>query len=269
MIDPTPGDEPPVETVTRADGAVIAYRRRVGIEPGVIFLSGFRSDMDGTKATRLDRWAATRGRAFVRFDYFGHGRSDGAFENGVIGRWMEDALFVLDRLTEGPQILVGSSMGGWIACLLLKARPERVAGFVGLAPAPDFTEDLIRQALTPEMIAALAEQGRIELPCRYGGTPTPITRRLLEEAAARLVLRTPIPFSGPVRLLHGMQDPDVPWSTSPRLAAALTSDDVRITLIKDGDHRLSTERDLGLMCAAVDQVTDAVNSAQIPAIPSR
>jgi len=210
--------------------------------------------MSGSKATTLDAWAHRRGQAFVRFDYQGHGASSGRFEDGTIGSWADDALAVLDLLTEGPQILVGSSMGGWIALLVALARPERVAGLVTVAAAPDFTEDLIWPALPEAARAELVRTGQLTLAS--GGPP--ITRALIEDGRQRLLLRAPIPLRVPARLLHGQQDAEVPWSTSVRLAQQLDSADVQLTLIKDGDHRLSRPQDLALLVATLERLIDGL-----------
>ena len=258
------GDAPDGETVrtlTRPDGASIAYdaatARPGGPTAGVIFLTGFRSDMTGGKALHLQAVCAGRGQAFLRFDYRGHGQSDGAFVDGCIGDWLDDALLVFDQLTTGPQILVGSSMGGWIATLLARARPDRVAGLVGIAAAPDFTEDLILPRLTEAQTAALAAHGRFDQPSEYSPEPTPITAKLLDDGARHLLLRGPIPYAGPARLLQGMRDPDVPWETALKLADRLAGEDVVVTLIKDGDHRLSRPEDLDRIAAAVSALSAA------------
>lgn len=238
--------EVPIHSLDRA-GTAIAYRRSPGTGPGLVFLTGFRSDMSGNKAVALERWAREEGRAFVRFDYHAHGLSGGNWEDGSIGRWRDDALAVLDQLTDGPQMLVGSSMGGWIALLLALARPERVAGLLAIAPAPDFTERMVRPRLGPAQREALERDGRFIAPSAYDPAGYPITRHLLDEARAHLLLGGPIPIRCPVRLLHGQCDPDIPWQTSLDLAAALESKDVQTTLVKDGDHRLSRDGDLALM----------------------
>lgn len=225
-------------------GTRLAYHHTPGRAPGFVFLPGLRSDMTGTKALRVEAFCRARGLACLRFDYRGHGASSGAFEEGTIGAWRADALAALDALTEGPQVLVGSSMGGWIMLLAARERPERIAGLVGLAAAPDFVCDLIEPALGPEQHAALAREGRIELPSAYDEAPMPLTRRLIEEARAQRVLDRPLPITCPVRLLHGMRDPDVPWHTAVTLAGHLDAEDVAITLIKDGEHRLSRDSDL-------------------------
>ncbi len=231
----------------------IAYRRTAGRAPGIVFLGGFGSDMTGTKATRLEAFAAARGQAFLRFDYQGHGASSGRFEEGTIGTWAADALAVLDRLTEGPQILVGSSMGGWIMLLLALERPERVAGLIGLAAAPDFTEDLIWDQLGPTERQALQDVGRIEQPSDYGN-PYVITRDLISDGRRHLVLRSPLRIEAPVRLIHGTADNDVPFDRSQMLLDALDHDDVELTLLKNADHRLSDERALGVIEATLERL---------------
>jgi len=245
----------------RADGAEIAYRRTPGRGPGVVFLPGFRSDMTGEKAVTLEAFCRARGHACLRFDYTGHGESSGAFTDGTIGQWTEDTVTVIDALTEGPQILVGSSMGGWIMLLAALARPARVAGLVGIAAAPDFTEDLMWAPAPPEMRRALARDGVYHEPSAYSDEPTPITMALITEGRQHLVLRRPIPLDCPVRLIHGLRDPDVPWPTAQRLAQSLTSEDVEITFVKAGDHRLSEARDLarftGIVGALLDQLGEA------------
>jgi len=247
--------------IAAADGTPVAWRRRPGSgdgRPGLVFCGGFRSSMAGEKATFLDGFAAERGLAFLRFDYRGHGASGGVFTDLVLGDWIADALLVLDRLTDGPQILVGSSMGAWVATRAALARPGRVAGLVGIAAAPDFTEDLMLPALGEEGQARMRRDGFIDRPSAYGDGPYRITWRLIEEARAHLLLRGPVPFAGPVRLLHGMADPDVPWRQSLKLAEALTGPDVRLILVKDGDHRLSRPRDLDLLGRAVEEVEAVV-----------
>lgn len=242
-----------------ADGRRIAYARRRPAEltrdgKGVVFLSGFRSDMTGSKATFLDAHCAARGRACLRLDYSGHGQSSGAFADGTIGRWAEEAIAVIDAQSEGPQILVGSSMGGWIMLLAALARPQRVAGLIGIAPAPDFTETLIWNQLSDSQRDRLLDEGRLEEPSQYSDEPTTITRNLIEEGRRHLLLSAPIGIHCPARLLHGMADPDVPYQVSLDLAQRLAGDDVRVTLIKDGDHRLSREQDLALLAQAVDEL---------------
>ena len=235
----------------------IAYRAIEGTSPGVMFCGGFMSDMTGTKATALEAHCRRTGRAFVRFDYSGHGESGGAFRDGTIGGWRDDALAVLDRVASGPQILVGSSMGGWIVLLLALARPERVAGLVGVAAAPDFTEDLIWSTLDDETRRTLTETGEIVMPCDYGDDPYPITMGLIEEGRDHLLLRSPIALGCPIHLLQGMRDDDVPWRTALQVAELVESESVTVELVKDGDHRLSRDDDLARMCAAVDAIAGA------------
>jgi len=208
--------------------------------------------MNGIKATALAGHCRSRDHAFLRFDYFGHGASSGDFRAGTIGRWLEDALAVIDRLTEGPQILVGSSMGGWIALLAALARPGRLKALIGIAPAPDFTEDLIWARLSEAQRRELLERGELAAASAYEADPIPITLRLVEEGRRHLLLRGPIRLSCPVRLLHGMEDPDVPYQTSLRLVERLTGIEAVVELIEDGDHRLSRPQDLTRLFAAVD-----------------
>ena len=249
---PPPPNAP--ETLLARDGASIAYHRTRGKSPGVVFLGGFMSDMTGSKATTLEAFCRARGQAFLRFDYRGHGASSGRFEDGTIGLWADDALTAFDRLTDGPQILVGSSMGGWIALLTAVKRRQRIAGLVGIAAAPDFTEDLLWTAMPPEQRAAIARDGLIHLPSQYSDKPYSITLKLIEDGRRHLLLRGTIDLDCPVRLLHGLRDPDVPWQRSLQLADKLAADDVRIHLVKDGDHRLSREQDLRLLCRTVEEL---------------
>ena len=223
--------------------------------PGIIFLGGFKSDMTGTKATWLESRCRAQGRAFVRFDYRGHGASSGRFEDGCIGDWADDAAQVLSRLTSGPQILVGSSMGGWIALILGKRLPDRVAGLIGIAAAPDFTEDGLRDSLTPAQIAEIYAAGQIALPSEYSADPYVITRHLLEEGRNHLVLRSPLDLPFPVRLLHGTADPDVPVDVAHRLFGHVISPDARLILLKNGDHRLSDDRSLTTLGDEIDSLT--------------
>ncbi len=232
------------------DGISLAWMRQPGIGPTLVFLPGFASDMSGSKAEALAAMCARHGRAMLRFDYSGHGASDGAFIDGTIGRWTADALCAVDCLTEGDLLLIGSSMGGWIALLAALARPARVIGLVGIAAAPDFTEELMWAAMAPPERAALLRDGVLMAPSEYGA-PTAITRTLIEEGRGHLLLAAPIALRCPVRLLHGQRDPDVPWETAMRLAARLETADVQVTLIKDGDHRLSRPQDLALLTRTV------------------
>jgi len=235
----------------------MAYRRQPASGfgehlPGVIFLSGFKSDMRGSKATALAEFCRARGQAFLCFDYFAHGETGGDFAEGTIGRWRDDAIAALDALSEGPQILVGSSMGGWLMLLAALARPERIHGLIGIAAAPDFTEDLIFETLSPPEQAKLQSDGRLEQASAYSDDPYVITWKLIDEARQHLLLRQAIALDCPVRLLQGMADPDVPFAVALRLRQRLTSSDVQLRLIKDGDHRLSRPQDLALL---FDEVT--------------
>lgn len=252
----------------RPDGERLAWRKVEGAGPTVVWLGGFKSDMTGTKADALADWARASGRAFVRFDYFGHGVSSGDFARGTITRWREDAIAVVNDLTAGPLVLVGSSMGGWIACLVALALADRVQGMVLIAPAPDFTETLMRPAIPPEGRAALDAEGVWLRPSDYGD-PYPITRGLLEDGARWSILGgAPIPISVPVRILQGGEDPDVPWRHALELANGLKGDDVVFTLIKDGDHRLSRPRDIARLVLAVEELVQPP-AARIDDSPSR
>ncbi|WP_334161866.1 alpha/beta fold hydrolase [Phenylobacterium sp.] len=240
--------------LARPDGARLAWRRVAGEGPAVVWLGGFKSDMAGTKAQALADWARASGRAYVRFDYFGHGESDGDFRDGTITRWREDALAAIEALTSGETVLVGSSMGGWIACLAAMAQPERVKSMVLVAPAPDFTEKLMRPEIPPEGLADLARDGVWLRPSEYG-EPYPITRDLLEDGARWSILEAQeIPIEVPVRILQGGEDPDVPWTHALQLANALKGHDVVFTLVKDGDHRLSRPQDIARLVAAVEEL---------------
>jgi pimeloyl-ACP methyl ester carboxylesterase len=244
----------PPEFLPRDGGATIAYRRLDGKTPGVMFLGGFMSDMQGTKAVELERYCRAMGRAFIRFDYQGHGESSGNFADGTIGSWAEDALAVFDECTEGPQILVGSSMGGWTMLLTALARPKRVAGMVGIAAAPDFTEDLMWNRFDDVIRGTLERDGVYYEPSEYGDEPYTITNALIEDGRNHLLLRRPISLHCPVRLLHGMRDDSVPWMTSSRIAEKLLAEDVRIFLIKDGDHRLSRDQDIARLKLTLDEL---------------
>lgn len=238
---------------TSPQGRRIAYDLTKGKGPGVVFLGGFRSDKEGTKALHLQQWAREAGRAFLRFDYSGHGSSGGVFEEGAIGDWAEDAAAALG-LTEGPQILVGSSMGGWIALLLARAMPERVAGLVTIAAAPDFTEDGFWAEMTDEMRDRFSTQGHIDYPTDYGD-PYRITRRLIEEGRGNLVLRSQLSLPFPVRFLQGTADEDVSVGTALRLLDHAEGPDMRLTLVDGADHRFSTPDCLELISSSVDEVT--------------
>ena len=216
-------------------------------------MGGFRSDMTGTKAQGLADWAGRTGRAYLRFDYFAHGESSGDFLEATITGWRADALAVLDDLTRGEVVIVGSSMGGWIACLAAMARPDRVKALVLLAPAPDFTEKLMRPQLPAEALAALERDGVWLQPSAYGD-PNPIARALLDDGDRWSILPGPVNVTAPVRILQGGDDPDVPWRHALDLAQAIKSDDVVFSLIKDGDHRLSRPQDIDRLITAVEEV---------------
>ncbi len=233
----------------------IAVRSVSGAGPTVVWLGGFKSDMLGTKAETLSEWATREGRAYVRFDYSGHGESEGAFEDGTISAWTADALAVLDGETEGPLVLVGSSMGGWIALLAALARTLRIAGLVLIAPAPDFTEDLIWPGLDEAQRKTLMETGRLERPSEYGDEPYVYTRALIEDGRKNLLLGASIDLDVPVRILQGAADPDVPWRHAARLLDVLTGNDVVMTLDRVGDHRMSEPRQLGMLVQAVGEVS--------------
>ncbi|MEZ5755206.1 MAG: alpha/beta hydrolase [Paracoccaceae bacterium] len=241
--------------LTTPKGRRIAHVQTPGQGPGVVFLGGFMSDMGGSKALFLQDWAERHGRAFLRFDYSGHGQSSGTFEEGCIGDWFEDALAVIKARTEGPQILVGSSMGGWIALQIARALPERIKGLVGIAPAPDFTEDSMWAGFSEGQRRRLMTEGRIVIPSDYSPDGYPITRRLIEEGRQRLVLRAPLPLPFPVRILQGTADTDVPPAVALRLMDHAECDDFRLTLVKGADHRFSTPDCLAMIAAAVNEVS--------------
>lgn len=242
------------DTLTTPQGRKVAYQRTAGSGPGVVFLGGFRSDMGGTKALALQDWAERRGRTFLRFDYSGHGASSGDFADGCIGDWAADAVAVVDALTTGPQVLVGSSMGGWIALLVARARPERVAGLVGIAAAPDFTEDSMWAGFTPAQRAEMAATGRVALASDYSDDPYVITQRLIEDGRQNLVLRADLDLPFPVRLLQGTADADVPTAVALRLLDHARGPDIRLTLVKDADHRFSTPDCLSMIESALEDV---------------
>jgi pimeloyl-ACP methyl ester carboxylesterase len=237
----------------------IAVRARPGSAPGLFWLSGFNSDMRGTKAIALDAWAAGQGRACVRFDYSGHGESGGTFVDGTIGRWLEETVAVFERFCAGPQVVIGSSMGGWMALLLAREMARRpaarasLAGLVLIAPAPDFTEELMWKGFSPEIRGEIETNGVWLRPSAYG-EPYPITRALIEEGRNHLLLGGSIDVGCPVRILQGAQDPDVPWQHAFALAHRLPVDDVVLTMIQDGDHRLSRPQDIARMIAAVAEM---------------
>lgn len=236
----------------------LAYSQTFGEGPGVVFLGGLRSDKEGTKAIYLEEWAQARGRAFLRFDYSGHGQSSGAFEEGAIGDWFEDAVAIIDALTEGPQILVGSSMGGWVSLLIARERPDLVAGLVTIAAAPDFTEDGMWASFDAEQRAALESEGFVALPSEYSEGPYIISKRLIEEGRNRLVLRDRLQLPFPTRFLQGAADADVDVSVAYRLLEHAEGDDMRLTVVKGADHRFSSPDCLAMIVHAVDDVSERV-----------
>jgi pimeloyl-ACP methyl ester carboxylesterase len=259
--------------IAAQDGTRLAYfatPARAGVAgPGVVFLGGFMSDMTGEKATTLEGWAGRAGRAYLRLDYAGHGYSGGEFRDGTIGRWATDALTVIEHAGEtvaglgGPLVLVGSSMGAWVMVLVAlalrrAAARQQAVGLVGIAAAPDFTHDLMPTRLGPEIMAQIADEGFYSAPSEYSDEPYIITRALVEDGNRQLVLTGPVDLDLPVRLIHGTADPDVPWTQSQKLMDALTSDDVELSLIKDGDHRLSSERDLARLVAVVEGLIESI-----------
>jgi pimeloyl-ACP methyl ester carboxylesterase len=256
-----PDPEPAFIAVGEANGGRrIAVRARAGGAPALFWLGGFNSDMRGTKALALDAWAAEHDRACVRFDYSGHGESGGALVDGTVGRWLEESVAVFERFCKGPQIVIGSSMGGWIALLLAREIAKRpgigasLAGLVLIAPAPDFTEALMWNGFSPEVKQEIEKSGVWLRPSQYGD-PYPITRALIQEGRNHLLLGSAIEVGCPVRILQGAQDPDVPWRHAFALAHRLPADDVVLTVIQDGDHRLSRPQDIARIIAAVAEIS--------------
>ena len=256
MTDPASNDP---GFIDRPGGHRVAYHVTPGKSPGVVFLGGFMSDMTGTKAMALEAHCRARGQAFLRFDYLGHGQSSGSFADGTIGRWADDAMAAIDQLTEGPQILVGSSMGGWTMLLAALARPQRVCGLIGIAAAPDFTEDIMWRMFDDDQRKTLMADGAASIPSNYGaGEPYIISRALIEDGRENLLLKDDIAIDCPVRLLQGMKDADVPWRTALAVADKLTGDDVEVVLVKDGDHRLSEPQDLARLGVVLDRLIEQV-----------
>lgn len=242
------------QTFTTNNVRQLAYNQTEGEGPGIVFLGGFKSDKEGTKALYLEDWAQRRGRAFLRFDYSGHGQSSGDFLDGSIGDWAEDAAAIIAGLTEGPQILVGSSMGGWISLLLARIIPERFAGLVTIAAAPDFTEDSMWAGFDEAQRDTLQSHGQLELPSDYSDEPYIITKRLIEDGRKRLVLREPLPLPFPVRFLQGSADVDVPVGVAYRLLDHAEGPDMRLTVVKGADHRFSEPDCLALIVNAIEDV---------------
>lgn len=234
----------------------LAHRHREGRGPTILFLPGYASDMAGTKALALDAWAAANGRAMLRFDYSGCGESPGDFEAQSLARWLGDTLGMIDEIAQGPVVLVGSSMGGWLMLHAALARPEKVVGLVGIAAAPDFTGWGYSEAEKLTILSA----GRLEQPSPYGDAPTVTSRTFWESGEAMRLTHAPIGIDCPVRLLHGQQDADVPWAWSLRLSELIRSPDVRVTLVKDGDHRLSRDSDIALLTATVAGLMEQLDS---------
>jgi pimeloyl-ACP methyl ester carboxylesterase len=251
QIDPDGGE---MHGTLEVDGAALAWRRRPGREPTVVWLGGFHSDMTGTKAQALADWARARGQAYLRFDYFGHGQSEGAFEAGTVTRWRGDVLAMLDRFAPGPAVLVGSSMGGWLACLAALARPVDIKALVLIAPAADFTDALLGPSLPPEAREALARDGVWVRPSAYDAAGYAIGAALLEDGGRWSILGGPVPIQVPVRVLQGGRDPDVPWTHALQLAQLIEGQDVVFTLVRDGDHRLSRPQDIARLIAALEEV---------------
>ncbi len=255
-----------VDFLRKPDGSKIAYRQEPGKptapgaeRPGILFCGGFHSDMDGSKAQDLHARAAAEGLPFVRFDYRGHGRSDDRFEDGTIGAWLDDALAVLDTVCEGPQVIVGSSMGGWMALLMARARPERIAGLVLIAPAPDFPRRLMWPSLPEAAREAIRTQGRWDRPSEYSDTDYPITGRLIEESADHEILDgPPVAVAGPVHILQGSADETVPTDHALRTLEAIDAPAVSLEVVAGGDHRLSTAADLARLWARVGEVSGRV-----------
>ena len=237
--------------LSRMGGEFVAWQRVAGRGPCLVWLGGFKSDMTGSKAQALADWATSEARDFLRFDYFGHGVSSGDFASGTISHWREDVLAVLDELTSGPVVLIGSSMGGWLACLAALARPERVKSMVLIAPAADFTDKLMQPSLGPEALLAIEQDGHWMRPSDYGDEGYPITKALIEDGCQWSILPGPVAIDCPVRILQGGQDPDVPWAHALALAQALMGPDVVFTLIRDGDHRLSRPQDIARLIATL------------------
>ena len=238
----------------RPDGNTVAYAKTDGRSPTVVFLGGFRSDMTGTKALELEAWAQRAGQAYLRFDYLGHGQSSGRFEDGTIGRWLDDSLAAIDAFTMGKLVLVGSSMGGWLSLLVALQRTERLAGLVLIAAAPDFTERMLLKGLSPEDRATLQREGRLVRPSQYSPEPSVFTWSLIEEGRRHLVLDKKLALPCPVRLLHGQSDPDVSWEYSLQIARHIEAPEVITTFIKGGDHRLSTPADIARLIATVEEL---------------
>jgi pimeloyl-ACP methyl ester carboxylesterase len=245
-------------TLTTSSNQNIAYHLLEGKKnkPGIVFFGGFMSDMQGTKAIALEDFCKKNNYQYIRFDYLGHGQSSGKFTEGTIGKWKENCLTVLDKLTSGPQIIVGSSMGGWLMLLAALARPERVAALVGIASAPDFTENLIWEEFTEEEKNILMNTGQYLLKSEYGDDPYPITKALIEDGRKHLVLDKELSFKFPVRLIHGKKDEDVPFILSEQLHKKIQCMDKKIQLLEDGDHRMSTPEAIEILCKTIQDLVE-------------
>jgi len=233
-----------------ANGHRLAYRHSPGTGPTLVFLPGYASDMSGSKAVAIEAWAQSTGRAFLRFDYAGCGESEGAFADQTLASWRDDVLLLIDRVIDGPVVLVGSSMGGWIMLLVAKARPDQIAAMVGIAAAPDFTD----WGFTQAQKLTLLNEGRLEEPSEYSPEPTVTTRAFWSSGEANRLMHGPVDLPMPARLIHGQRDPDVPWAHSVTLAGLLRSDDVQTLLVKDGDHRLSRPQDIALILRTLEDL---------------
>ena len=253
----------------RAGGNTLAYHKSSGNSPGVVFLNGYQSDMSGAKAVALDSACKAQFRAYVRFDYSGHGDSSGEFEDCVISDWLADAVAVLDQCTDGPQVLVGSSMGGWIALLTALSRPDRVAGLVGIAAAPDFTENLLFAKASNAERETFERDGVWRKPYGDGDDEFIVTKALIDDGRQHLMLDDPIPISVPVRLIHGTVDDVVPWETSQRLMEVLTSTDVEFTPVDGAGHRMSEPHELNIVLATVEDLCRSLENQTSDASPAR
>jgi len=247
--------------LTRADGSTIAYHSMSGKSPGVVFLPGFKSDMMGSKALAVEAFCKKRGQAFTRFDYTGHGQSSGDFDDGCIGDWAKDTSDVIKTVTSGPQVLIGSSMGGWIMLLATLMDSSRIAGLIGIASAPDFTETLVWDKFSNDQKKEIETKGYVDLPNCYEGPDYRINQKLIIDGRKHILLDKKIPIHCPVRLIHGQLDDDVPWQTSLDLAQQLGSDDVEINLIKSGDHRLSEPDDLNRLTQVISRLLDHLDTS--------
>ena len=247
------------QILTRQDGTSIAYNRLAGKSVGVVFLGGFMSDMTGSKAMALEMHCKQRGQAFLRFDYSGHGQSSGSFSEGTISKWTDDAIFAIEQLSDGPQLLVGSSMGGWIMLLVALRLQDRISGLIGLAAAPDFTQELIAKKLNDEQSNELQQNGFILVPCDYDDEPYTITQTLIDDGRKNLLLENSIQITQPVRLIQGLKDQDVSWTTALRIQEKLVGEDVETILVKNGDHRLSEPQDLSRLTKTLDLMLDELS----------